>query len=145
MCQGEGANLSLETDKENDNADGNNRKVKFKIYSVKSQNSFFFTEIFYHAYFVVIFDTFLFHFVSFWCEKTTKTLKKEHLLELFQMAVARQTDIMVMNILGHGVDIPLLGLREACKELNNGELCELFTDESYQISQCFLLSTSQVC
>lgn len=61
------------------------------------------------------------------------------------MAVARQTDIMVMNILGHGVDIPLLGLREACKELNNGELCELFTDESYQISQCFLLSTSQVC
>lgn len=60
------------------------------------------------------------------------------------MAVARQTDIMVMNILGHGVDIPLLGLREACKETNNGELCELFTDESYPISQCFLLSTSQV-
>lgn len=65
-------------------------------------------------------------------------------MELFQAAVARQTDIMVMNILGHGVDIPLLGLREACKELNNGELCELFTDESYAISQCFLLSTSQV-
>lgn len=60
------------------------------------------------------------------------------------MAVARQTDIMVMNILGHGVDIPLLGLREACKETNDGELCELFTDESYPISQCFMLSTSQV-
>lgn len=72
-------------------------------------------------------------------------VKKEHLMELFQVAVARQTDIMVMNILGHGVDIPLLGLREACKELNNGELCELFTDESYAISQCFLMSTSQVC
>lgn len=66
-------------------------------------------------------------------------------MELFRTAVARQTDIMVMNILGHGVDIPLLGLREACKVLNDGELCELFTDESYAISQCFLLSTSQVC
>lgn len=65
-------------------------------------------------------------------------------MQLFQMAVARQTDIMVMNILGHGVDIPLLGLREACKETNDGELCELFTDESYPISQCFMLSTSQV-
>lgn len=64
--------------------------------------------------------------------------------ELFRIAVARQTDIMVSNILGHGLDIPLLGLREACKENNNGELCELFTDESYKISQCFLLSTSQV-
>lgn len=51
---------------------------------------------------------------------------------------------MVANILGNGLDIPLLGLREACKENNNGELCELFTDESYKISQCFLLSTSQV-
>lgn len=69
--------------------------------------------------------------------------QKDRLLELFHNAVARQTDIMVMNILGHGVDIPLLGLREACKEVN-GELCELFTDETYGISQCFLLSTSQV-
>lgn len=51
---------------------------------------------------------------------------------------------MVQNILGHGLDIPLLGLREACKENNNDELCDLFTDESYKISQCFLLSTSQV-
>ncbi|XP_031619166.1 choline O-acetyltransferase isoform X3 [Contarinia nasturtii] len=102
MCQGEGANLSLECDKDDDAVDGANRKVKFKIYS------------------------------------------REHLSELFRAAVSRQTDVMVMNILGHGVDIPLLGLREACKELNNGELCELFTDESYPISQCFLLSTSQV-
>lgn len=50
---------------------------------------------------------------------------------------------MVQNILGHGIDIPLLGLREASREVT-GELHELFTDESYQISQCFLLSTSQV-
>lgn len=37
MCQGEGANVSLE---ENDGDDAN-RKVKFKIYSVKSQIHFF--------------------------------------------------------------------------------------------------------
>lgn len=50
---------------------------------------------------------------------------------------------MVKNILGNGIDIPLLGLREASVEVT-GELHELFTDESYKISQCFLLSTSQV-
>lgn len=87
--------------------------------------------------------TFLFILWNILIGKNKK--QKEHLLELFQVAVTRQTDIMVMNILGHGVDIPLLGLREACKELNDGELCELFTDESYAISQCFLMSTSQVC
>lgn len=44
MCQGEGANLSLESDKDDDGVDGANRKVKFKIYSVKSQISIFFYE-----------------------------------------------------------------------------------------------------
>lgn len=47
------------------------------------------------------------------------------------------------NILGNGIDIPLLGLREASIEVT-GEMHELFKDESYIISQCFLLSTSQV-
>lgn len=50
---------------------------------------------------------------------------------------------MVKNILGNGIDIPLLGLREASREVT-GSLHELFTDESYAISNCFLLSTSQV-
>lgn len=50
---------------------------------------------------------------------------------------------MVNNILGYGVDIPILGLREACREVE-GDLHELFTDESYKIANCFLLSTSQV-
>ena len=40
-------------------------------------------------------------------------------------------------------DIPLLGLREASREVE-GDYHELFTDESYKISQCFMLSTSQV-
>ncbi|KAH8402760.1 hypothetical protein KR215_009885, partial [Drosophila sulfurigaster] len=99
MCQGEGANVPLESDREDDEEDA--RKVKFSIYS------------------------------------------KDHLRELFRCAVARQTEVMVKNILGNGIDIPLLGLREASLEVT-GELHELFTDEAYKISQCFLLSTSQV-
>lgn len=50
---------------------------------------------------------------------------------------------MVQNILGNGIDIPLLGLREASREVE-GEYHELFNDESYKIAQCFMLSTSQV-
>lgn len=57
--------------------------------------------------------------------------------------MSRQTEIMVKNILGNGIDIPLLGLREASREVT-GSLHELFTDESYAITNCFLLSTSQV-
>lgn len=45
--------------------------------------------------------------------------------------------------LGNGLDIPLLGYREASRE-ELGEVHELFDDECYGISQCFLLSTSQV-
>lgn len=63
--------------------------------------------------------------------------------ELFRTAVARQTDIMVQNILGNGIDIPLLGLREASLEVE-GDYHELFTDDTYKIAQCFMLSTSQV-
>lgn len=63
--------------------------------------------------------------------------------ELFRCAAARQTEIMVQNILGSGLDIPILGLREASREVN-GELHELFTDECYKLTNCFLLSTSQV-
>jgi choline O-acetyltransferase len=50
---------------------------------------------------------------------------------------------MVQNIVGNGIDIPLLGLREASREVE-GEYQELFNDDGYKISQCFMLSTSQV-
>lgn len=70
-------------------------------------------------------------------------LQKDHLEGLFRAAAARQTDIMVQNILGNGIDIPLLGLREASREVD-GAYHELFNDETYNIAQCFLLSTSQV-
>ncbi|XP_063703911.1 choline O-acetyltransferase-like isoform X1 [Culicoides brevitarsis] len=68
---------------------------------------------------------------------------KDHVRELFRCAAARQTEIMIKNIMGRGVDIPLLGYREASKELE-GRVHEMFTDESYKIANCFLLSTSQV-
>ncbi|XP_055587299.1 choline O-acetyltransferase isoform X2 [Uranotaenia lowii] len=98
MCQGEGANVTLESDKEED-------------YSCEAANS--------------------------------DSRKKDHLRELFRCAAARQTEVMVQNILGYGIDIHLLGLREASKELN-GTVHDLFTDEGYKIANCFLLSTSQV-
>lgn len=70
-------------------------------------------------------------------------VQRENLQELFRCAAARQTEIMVQNILGQGVDIHLLGLREACND-KGVQSPDLFADDSYKISQCFLLSTSQV-
>lgn len=59
----------------------------------------------------------------------------------------RQTEIMVDNIMGQGIDIHLLGLREAARETAPTAahpLPELFTDDTYKIANYFLLSTSQV-
>lgn len=39
MCQDEGANVGLESDKEDDGATGS-RKVKFNIYSVKHRSNY---------------------------------------------------------------------------------------------------------
>ncbi|XP_049790510.1 choline O-acetyltransferase [Schistocerca nitens] len=64
-------------------------------------------------------------------------------LELFDAAIKKQTEIMVDNILGQGIDIHLLGLREMAKELGE-PLPEIFSDESYKIANHFSLSTSQV-
>lgn len=71
------------------------------------------------------------------------SFQNDRLRELFRCAAARQTEIMVQNIMGQGIDIHLLGLREACKD-RGGPPHELFADESYAIANCFLLSTSQV-
>jgi len=64
-------------------------------------------------------------------------------LELFDEALKKQTHIMVENILGQGIDIHLLGLREAAVELTGG-LPPIFLDETYRVANRFLLSTSQV-
>ncbi|XP_037797110.1 choline O-acetyltransferase-like [Penaeus monodon] len=64
-------------------------------------------------------------------------------LAKFDTAIALQTDIMVNNILGRGIDIHLLGLREMAKEMGLSTP-EIFSHRSYQVSNHFRLSTSQV-
>ncbi|XP_023310152.1 choline O-acetyltransferase [Anoplophora glabripennis] len=71
----------------------------------------------------------------------------EKKLLLWNEAVAAQTSEMVENILGQGIDIHLLGLREAARETSPTAavpLPEIFTHPSYRIANRFLLSTSQV-
>lgn len=40
MCQDEGANVGLESDKEDDSTTADSRKVKFNIYSVKHRSKY---------------------------------------------------------------------------------------------------------
>ncbi|CAG0914256.1 unnamed protein product [Notodromas monacha] len=63
--------------------------------------------------------------------------------KLFEQAIKTQTDIMIQNILGEGIDIHLLGLREMGKEMVFSGI-ELFDDPSYKTANHFALSTSQV-
>lgn len=61
----------------------------------------------------------------------------------FHHAVEKQTTVMVENILGEGIDVHLLGLRQQAAELGKDPL-KLFEDESFKIANHFALSTSQV-
>ena len=58
-------------------------------------------------------------------------------------AIKKQTEILVDTILGKGIDNHLLGLREMA-DTSGEALPEIFADESYQMSNNFILSTSQV-
>ena len=64
-------------------------------------------------------------------------------VRLFRAALQQQTDIMVENILGEGIDLHLLGLQEMAADLGMKEP-ELFRHETYKIANHFGLSTSQV-
>ena len=55
-----------------------------------------------------------------------------------------QVKVMVDNISGRGLDIPLLGLREGVREAGLGHAQEMFDHESYEAINHFRLSTSQV-
>lgn len=83
-----------------------------------------------------------------WCSIMVATDKrKEEKRKMFDLAMRKQTQVMVDNILGRGLDIPLLGLREAAKEgamVGRWEMQEMFRDESYTKINSFTLSTSQV-
>lgn len=65
MCQGEGADVALESDKEDDETEGSNRKVKFKIYNVKSSISFSFS--FHRRMIISIFNFLKISFSFFGC------------------------------------------------------------------------------
>nr|AUN27677.1 choline O-acetyltransferase [Lineus ruber] len=64
-------------------------------------------------------------------------------MELLRKAMQWQTDVMIQTILGHGLDIHLLGLREMAVELNR-PTPPIFQDNTYLSSNKFVLSTSQV-
>ncbi|XP_069427666.1 choline O-acetyltransferase [Ovis canadensis] len=64
-------------------------------------------------------------------------------LLLLKDAIRAQTEYTVMAITGMAIDNHLLGLRELARETCE-ELPEMFTDETYLMSNRFVLSTSQV-
>lgn len=70
-------------------------------------------------------------------------LQDKKRLELFEAAMKRQTEIMIDNILGKGIDIHLLGIKEMALQ-TTGEVPDMFRDESFITANHFALSTSQV-
>ncbi|XP_072523683.1 choline O-acetyltransferase-like [Salminus brasiliensis] len=71
---------------------------------------------------------------------STQDLEK---MERLRKAIDAQTNYTKMAITGMGIDNHLLGLREIAKELKM-ESPDIFTDETYHLSNQFILSTSQV-
>lgn len=49
---------------------------------------------------------------------------------------------MINNILGMGIDVHLLGLKQVARE--NAIPCPIFEDDSFRVANHFALSTSQV-
>uniref|UniRef100_A0A8C0RMH9 Choline O-acetyltransferase n=1 Tax=Canis lupus familiaris TaxID=9615 RepID=A0A8C0RMH9_CANLF len=64
-------------------------------------------------------------------------------LQLLKDAIRAQTEYTVMAITGMAIDNHLLALRELARDTCK-ELPEMFTDETYLMSNRFILSTSQV-
>jgi len=79
-----------------------------------------------------------------WCISMSKGNTKEERRKAFEIAIKKQTKVMIDNILGQGLDIPLLGLREATKELGLWDKQNVFKNTAYQKLNEFELSTSQV-
>nr|AYH52223.1 putative choline acetyltransferase [Homarus americanus] len=77
-----------------------------------------------------------------WCEAMVLNAPLADRLTKYETAIKLQTEIMVNNILGQGIDIHLLGLREMAKEM--GVDAPIFSHRSYHVSNHFRLSTSQV-
>ncbi|XP_007446301.1 PREDICTED: choline O-acetyltransferase [Lipotes vexillifer] len=73
----------------------------------------------------------------------TATVPDSEKLLLLKDAIRAQTEYTVMAITGMAIDNHLLGLQELAREVCK-ELPEMFTDETYLMSNRFVLSTSQV-
>ena len=80
-----------------------------------------------------------------WCRSMCNDkLDKDDRRRYFELAMKKQTKVMTDNITGRGLDVPLLGLREAVKEAGLWEHQDLFDDETYNTINHFKLSTSSV-
>ncbi|XP_065575032.1 choline O-acetyltransferase-like [Artemia franciscana] len=73
---------------------------------------------------------------------TSEGALNEERLSKFKRAVNAQTEIMTDNILGRGIDIHLMGIKEAAKEL--GIKLSLFDSPAFKKANHFCLSTSQI-
>ncbi|XP_028649257.1 choline O-acetyltransferase [Erpetoichthys calabaricus] len=83
-----------------------------------------------------------FEFVKAMTEGKSSLPDSEKMQKLWS-AINAQTNYTVLAITGMGIDNHLLGLREIALEMKM-EKPEIFTDETYMISNHFILSTSQV-
>ncbi|KAB0349745.1 hypothetical protein FD754_014602 [Muntiacus muntjak] len=82
-------------------------------------------------------------FVKAIADHHTAAVPDSEKLLLLKDAIQAQTEYTVMAITGMAIDNHLLGLRELAREMCK-ELPEMFTDETYLMSNRFVLSTSQV-
>ncbi|KAI4555379.1 hypothetical protein MJG53_019069 [Ovis ammon polii x Ovis aries] len=82
-------------------------------------------------------------FVKAITDHHTAAVPDSEKLLLLKDAIRAQTEYTVMAITGMAIDNHLLGLRELARETCE-ELPEMFTDETYLMSNRFVLSTSQV-
>ncbi|XP_067285672.1 choline O-acetyltransferase-like [Pseudorasbora parva] len=64
-------------------------------------------------------------------------------MEKLRAAIEAQTRITLLAVAGMGTDNHLLGLRETAKQMKM-DTPDIFSDETYRISNHFILSTSQV-
>ncbi|ODM91341.1 Choline O-acetyltransferase, partial [Orchesella cincta] len=78
-----------------------------------------------------------------WVKSMSTDSTEEDRQRKFHSAVEKQTTIMVENILGEGIDIHLMGLKQQALECGMG-VPTLFQDETFKIANHFALSTSQL-
>ncbi|XP_043087029.1 choline O-acetyltransferase-like [Puntigrus tetrazona] len=74
---------------------------------------------------------------------TDRGASPQEKMEKLRVAVDAQSKVTALAVTGMGTDNHLLGLRETAKEMKM-KTPDIFSDETYHISNHFILSTSQV-